>query len=114
MLLKRHYAMGDVQSPYLVDKQTAQAHAHWPLLAPLYEDEHSAKQLSLSRYSHGVDIGEVAKLWLFIDDRFKANFSHIPVELWADGFTSEQFLALSAYNQIEDDKQLKAKREGDK
>lgn len=117
MLLKRHYALGDVQSPYLVDKQTAQAHDHWPLLAPLYlqekQQDHQAKQLSLPRYSHGVDIDEVAKLWLFIDDKFKANFSHIPAELWSNGFTSAQFLALSAYNKIEDDKQLKAKREGD-
>ncbi|WP_249185322.1 DUF4056 domain-containing protein [Moritella sp. 5] len=114
MLLKRHYALGDVQSPYLVDKKAAQAHAHWPLLAPLYQQDNEAKQLSLPRYSQGIDIDEVAKLWLFIDDKFKANFSHIPADMWSNGFTNEFFLALSAYNQIEDDKQLKAKRLSDK
>jgi len=113
MLLKRHYTLGDEQSPYLVDKQTAKSHAHWPLLAPIYAQEHQAKPLSLPRYSHGIDIDEKAQLWLFVGDEFKANFSHIPSQMWSNGFTSDVFSTLSEYNQIEDDKQLKAKRLGD-
>lgn len=114
MLLKRHYALGDEQSPYLVEQQDAKAHAHWPLLAPLYQQDNKAKILSLPRYSHGIDIDETALLWLFVGDKFKPNFSHIPSDMWSNGFTSNAFLSISAYNKIEDDKQLKTKRVGER
>lgn len=110
MLLKRHYAFGDHQLPYLVDKEIAQQHAHWPLLAALYQRKNEPKPLSLPRYSHNVDIDDVAQLWLFIDDEFKSSFNHIPTDIWQNGFTSNTFITLSAYNKIEDDKQLKAWR----
>jgi len=111
--LKRHYALGDQQLPYLIGKQAAMKHDHWLLLSSLYQQDSKAKSLSLPRYSHGIDIDEVAQLWLFVGEEFKANFSHIPSDMWSNGFTSNMFLALSAYNKIEDDKQLKAKRVGD-
>lgn len=112
MLLKRHYALGDQQVPYLVGKQAAKDHAHWPLLAALFDQENQAKTLSLPRYSHEIDIDTVAQLWLFIGDEFKASFNHIPPELWSNGFTSDVFSALSEYNQVEDNKQLEARRLG--
>lgn len=113
MLLKRHYALGDKQSPYLVGKESAQQHTHWPELAEIYQQSAEPKQLSLPRYSHNVDIDEIAQLWLFIDDEFTPNFSHIPKAIWQNGFTTSAFSALSSYNEIEDKKQLEAKRLSD-
>ncbi|GIU40361.1 hypothetical protein TUM4438_01340 [Shewanella sairae] len=107
MLLKRHYELGDKQSPYLVPKAVAQTNAKWQQIAPLYQQPHQAHALGLSNRVHGINIDSVAQQKLFVGDKFKPSFKHIPSELWQNGFTQADFHQMSLYNQIQDDIELK-------
>ncbi len=107
MLLKRHYELGDKQSPYLVPKAMAQTNANWQQIAPLYQQPHQAHALGLSNRVHGINIDSVAQQKLFVGDKFKSSFTHIPSELWQNGFTQADFHQMSLYNQIQDDIELK-------
>ncbi|ABV85647.1 DUF4056 domain-containing protein [Shewanella pealeana] len=107
MLLKRHYQLGDKQSPYLVPKTMAQSHAKWPEVEELYESQHQAHHLSLSNSVHGVDIDAIAQQKLVVADKYKASFKHIPAELWQNGFTQADFYQNSQYNQVQDEIELR-------
>ncbi|GIU20041.1 MULTISPECIES: DUF4056 domain-containing protein [unclassified Shewanella] len=107
MLLKRHYQLGDKQSPYLVPKATAQAHAKWPEVEALYGSQHQPHHLSLSNSIYGIDIDAVAQQKLVVADKYKASFKHIPAELWQDGFTQADFNLISQYNQRQDEIELR-------
>ncbi len=110
MLLKRHYELGDRQKPDLVPPLLiAQYLADKDLAANKMAEQPLAKTLSLARVVHGIDIDSVAQQWLFVDEEFVESFSHIPTELWKNGFTSKDFNRLSDYNRIQDEHQLKAK-----
>lgn len=108
MLLKRHYELGDRQKPDLVPPHLAGN----DLTVNKTAEQPLAKTLSLARRVHGVDIDSVAQQWLFVDDEFAESFAHIPKVLWKNGFTSQDFNRLSAYNRIQDEIQLKVKNAG--
>ncbi|MCL1058449.1 DUF4056 domain-containing protein [Shewanella gelidimarina] len=115
MLLKRHYELGDQQSPYLVPKALAQAHPKWDDIAPLYETDVTAKahHLSLSNLIHGIDIDAVAQQKLIVADKFKHSFKHIPAALWQQGFSQAQFYQISEYNQQQDIIELREHQQSD-
>ncbi|MCL1140575.1 DUF4056 domain-containing protein [Shewanella pneumatophori] len=102
MLLKRHYELGDKQSPYLVTKQLAEQHASWQEIKPLYAEDNQAHSLSLSNTVHGIEIDTVATQKLTVADKFKHSFKHIPPALWQNGFTQADFKLISQYNQAQD------------
>lgn len=108
MLLKRHYRLGKEQHPYLVPEQLAQQDANWPLLEPLFAKTASPMPLSLPAIVHGIDMGGVAQQWLEVAPKYQASFSHIPSHLWQNGFSNRKFLAISAYNQLQDELELQA------
>ncbi|MGS0675803.1 DUF4056 domain-containing protein [Shewanella sp. 125m-1] len=107
MLLKRHYKLGDQQSPFLVPKSLAEPHAKWSEVEELFASEHQAHNLSLSRTVHGIDIDKVAQQKLIVADKFKHSFEHIPAKLWQDGFTQADFYQISQYNQVQDEIELR-------
>nr|WP_299810414.1 DUF4056 domain-containing protein [uncultured Shewanella sp.] len=107
MLLKRHYLLGDKQSPYLVPKALARSHAKWPEVQELYESQHQAHDLSLSNSVHGIDIDAIAKQKLIVSEKFTDSFKHIPAELWQDGFTQADFYKISQYNLMQDELELR-------
>ncbi|WP_247663123.1 DUF4056 domain-containing protein [Shewanella sp. MMG014] len=106
MLLKRHYELGDQQSPYIVPKGLAFISKSWPAISALYEQTVEPHELQLANLVHGIAIDDVAKQWLFVDPKFSASFDHVPASLWQQGFTQEQFLELSRYNQTRDQAML--------
>lgn len=106
MLLKRHYELGDKQSPFLVPETLAQSHIKWTEVEALYQHPHQAHHLSLSQTIHGIDIDAVAEQKLTVADRFKDSFKHIPIELWQGGFTQVDFYQISQYNQEQDNLEL--------
>jgi len=107
MLLKRHYLLGDEQSPYLVPEQLAEKHPLWEQVKPLYQDPAKVHHLSLSRTLHGVDIEELSELVLHIGKKYQGSFAHIPASLWRDGLSHKNFRAVSKYNQQQDILELK-------
>ncbi|MEC4727424.1 DUF4056 domain-containing protein [Shewanella sp. D64] len=106
MLLKRHYELGDKQSPFLVPETLAQSHIKWTEVEALYQQTHQAHHLSISRTIHGIDIDAVAEQKLVVADKFKDSFKHIPIELWRSGFTQVDFYQISQYNQEQDNLEL--------
>ncbi|WP_285164869.1 DUF4056 domain-containing protein [Shewanella goraebulensis] len=106
MLLKRHYELGDKQSPYLVPKDMAIKSNNWSALEHIYHSDKAAHDLTLANNVHGIVIDDVAKQWLYVDAKFEASFNHIPESLWRDGFTQQVFFELSQYNQILDEQML--------
>ncbi|ABZ78512.1 conserved hypothetical protein [Shewanella halifaxensis HAW-EB4] len=113
MLLKRHYKLGDKQSPYLVPKALAQSHAKWSEVEALFESAHQAHHLSLSNSTHGIDIDAIAEQKLIVAEKYKDSFKHIPVELWQDGFTQADFYQISLYNQAQDELELRQHQKRD-
>ncbi len=113
MLLKRHYELGDKQSPYLVDKALAQSHGKWSELQQIFDSSPQAHHLSLSNISHGIDIDAIAQQKLIVSEKFKDSFTHIPVELWQDGFTQADFYQISRYNQAQDEIELRQHQKRD-
>lgn len=107
MLLKRHYKLGDKQSPYLVPKSLAQSHAKWDEVEAVFKAPAQAHHLSLSNTIHGIDIDGVAKQKLIVADKYKESFKHIPAELWQNGFTQADFYQISLYNQAQDELELR-------
>ena len=113
MLLKRHYELGDRQSPYLVPKSLAEQDESWQVLAPLYSNEVNPHVLSLSRIIHGVEIDTVASQKLVVADKFQASFQHIPAKLWQQGFTQADFKQISDYNRVQDELELQQHRQAE-
>ncbi|MDO6762827.1 DUF4056 domain-containing protein [Agarivorans sp. 1_MG-2023] len=108
MLLKRHYQLGKQQAPYIVPQALAQADESWPLLAPLYAKRLSPLPLSLPATVYGIDLAGVAQQWLTVAPKFQGSFSHIPKHLWQSGFSNRKFLAISHFNQLQDEIELQA------
>ncbi|WP_332871126.1 MULTISPECIES: DUF4056 domain-containing protein [unclassified Shewanella] len=106
MLLKRHYELGDKQSPYLVPESLANSHAKWRDVSELYESNAQPHHLALSNTIHGIDIDAIAQQKLSVADKFRSSFSHIPEKLWRNGFTQADFYRISEYNQIQDSIEL--------
>ena len=106
MLLKRHYELGDKQSPYLVPQMLAKSHDHWSKVSKLYQSDIAPHHLALTNSIHGVDIDAIAQQKLLVADKFQASFGHIPQSLWRNGFTHQDFYRISAYNQIQDNIEL--------
>ncbi|MEH6453198.1 MAG: DUF4056 domain-containing protein [Psychromonas sp.] len=107
MLLKRHYLLGDKQSPYLVPEHLAEQHALWKQVKPLYQNPAKAHHLSLSSTLHGIDIEDISELVLHIGEKYQESFEHIPQPLWHDGLGHKNFRAVSEYNQQQDILELK-------
>ncbi len=114
MLLLRHYDLGDKQTPYLVRKEQLEQSTKREQLLDLLEVNAAAKPLSLPSVIHGVEIDNVAKQWLFVGDKFKSSFSHIPEKLWVNGFTSESFKEIAQYDAQIDRAELDAHQRGSK
>ncbi|WP_228768534.1 DUF4056 domain-containing protein [Shewanella sp. TC10] len=106
MLLKRHYELGEQQSPYLVPIDMAKNSDTWSDVVSVYETPNVAHDLSLANHVHGITIDNVAKQWLHVDAKFESHFEHVPESLWRDGFTQQSFLALTRYNEKLDEKLL--------
>ncbi|GIU17900.1 DUF4056 domain-containing protein [Shewanella sp. MBTL60-007] len=113
MLLKRHYELGDRQSPYLVPKAMAKSHSKWSEVEGIFELPPQAHHLSLSNSTHGIDIDTIAKQKLIVSEKFKDSFKHIPAELWQDGFTQADFYKISQYNQAQDEIELRQHQQQD-
>ncbi|WP_394133005.1 DUF4056 domain-containing protein [Shewanella maritima] len=105
-VLLRHYQLGDQQQPYLVPEQLASQSEQWSLVADLYQNAKPQHDLSLASSLFGIDFDEVAKQWLFVDDKFASSFEHVPETLWQQGFTQTQFRMISQFNAKEDQRQL--------
>ena len=114
MLLKRHYLLGDQQSPYLVPQHLAEQHPLWDQVESLYQGDPQAHHLSLLSTLHGIDIEAISELVLYIDEKYQGSFSHIPEYLWRDGVRHKNFRALSYYNQQQDIVELKQFRKDKK
>lgn len=108
MLLLRHYELGDEQAPYLVDNKLIGQSSKSTLLSEIVTNKRAAKPLSLPSTIHGIEIDSVAKQWLFVGDKYKASFSHIPEELWLNGFTSKDFRDIAHFDAQVDLVELKA------
>ncbi|MDO6620573.1 DUF4056 domain-containing protein [Shewanella sp. 6_MG-2023] len=107
VLLKRHYLLGDKQSPYLVSKEQAQASDQWDKVAAVYDAPALPQHLSLAVELFGINFDEVAVQHISVDKKFAGSFSHVPEELWLDGFTHLQFVEIAKYDEREDYKLLK-------
>lgn len=114
MLLLRHYELGDEQAPYLVDTDLIEQSSHGELLSALLNSSDSPKSLSLPSIIHQVEIDKVAKQWLFVGDKHKASFKHIPEALWINGFTSQSFREIAQYDAQVDLIELEAQQQGSK
>ncbi|MCL1143378.1 DUF4056 domain-containing protein [Shewanella gaetbuli] len=108
MLLKRHYQLGHIQQPFLVPQTLAKRSPSWPLLAEVYQNPVAPHRLSIAQEVHGVVLDDVAKLYLHVDDKFKASFEHIPTGLWQQGFDHTQFVEIAEYDQQQDVIELEA------
>ncbi|MGY5452348.1 DUF4056 domain-containing protein [Agarivorans sp. MS3-6] len=106
MLLKRHYLLNYQQVPYLVPQTLASKDENWPLLAPLYEQQAPMLSLSLPAIIHGIELADVSEQWLEVAPNFQGNFEHIPAQLWQNGFSNQQFIEISQYNQQQDEIEL--------
>ena len=106
MLLKRHYQMGDSQSPYLVPGSLAEIHNGWPELKDLYREPAVPLQLRLPRQVHGYDLDSLASQWLWVEPRFQLSFSHIAKDIWGNGFTKEAFGRIAKENRRIDQMEL--------
>jgi hypothetical protein len=102
VLLQRHYALGNKQSPYIVSKDKVQGSEDWALLASLYEQPVKPHNLSLATEMFGVQFDDIAVQHVSVDEEFKASFAHVPEALWADGFTHLQFVEIAKYDQQQD------------
>ncbi|WP_227006697.1 DUF4056 domain-containing protein [Shewanella donghaensis] len=102
VLLKRHYKLGNKQSPHLVSKEQAQASSEWDKLASIYEEPTSPQNLSLAVELFGINFDEVAVQHISVDKKFAGSFSHVPEELWLDGITHLQFVDIAKYDERED------------
>lgn len=111
MLLKRHYAMGNQQSPHLVTEEIARAHPAWAMVEDRYASAPPALTLALPETVHGFELKQLAEQWLVVDSKFAASFAHIPSELWIDGFNQESFGTIAGYNRQQDERELKAWQE---
>lgn len=112
MLLLRHYDLGDEQAPYIVGKALIERSAKRKLLSEISVIEETPKSLSLPAVIHGIDIDKFAQQWLFVGDKYKASFSHIPEALWINGFTSQAFSEIAQYDSQVDRVELEAHQQG--
>ncbi|QFU24715.1 DUF4056 domain-containing protein [Shewanella eurypsychrophilus] len=114
MLLLRHYELGDEQAPYLIGKELIEQSSHGELLSALPNMSDSPKSLSLPSIIHDIEIDKVAQQWLFVGDKHKASFKHVPEALWINGFTSESFKEIAKYDAQIDRAELDAHQRGSK
>ncbi|MBY5992564.1 DUF4056 domain-containing protein [Ferrimonas balearica] len=106
MVLKRHYAMGDRQLPYLVPESLAADSADWDRVAHLYAQPNSPHTLQVKATLFGLELDEIGELVMEVDARYAPTFAHVPEALWQDGFTHREFGVIASYAAQEDAKQL--------
>ncbi|QIR14913.1 DUF4056 domain-containing protein [Shewanella aestuarii] len=102
VLLKRHYNLGDKQSPYLVSKEKAQNSEDGEILASLFSQPIKRQDLSLAADMFGIQFDDVAVQHISVDEKYRATFEHIPQALWANGFTHLQFADIAKYDAQQD------------
>ncbi|WP_152557163.1 DUF4056 domain-containing protein [Photobacterium sanctipauli] len=104
MVLKRHYDLGDQQTPHLLTPELlGDQFAH---LQPLARS--SATVISLPAYAESLELDQVAKLVLEIEPRYAATFSHIPAQIWSDRIDHTEFPMIAQYAEQQDSKDLEA------
>lgn len=123
MILKRHYTMGDHQTPHVIglenglesglDKglvnETAIGSDTVLLasseLSPLVTQA-SPTPLSLPSEVEGVKLDDVARLILEVDDGYAETFSHVPPALWEQRIEHIHFQKIADFAQQQDEQDL--------
>ena len=108
MVLKRHYDLGDQQTPHLLTPELLDD--QFEHLQPLVTA--SATVIALPAYAESVALDNIASLVLEITPRYAGTFSHIPEQVWADGIVHTEFPIIARYAEQQDNKELEAKEVG--
>lgn len=108
MVLKRHYALGDQQTPHLLTPDLLDA--QFEHLQPLTRS--TAAVISLPAYAESLELDHIAKLVLEITPRYAATFSHIPAQIWSDRIDHTVFPIIAHYAEQQDSKELEAQGVG--
>ncbi len=103
MVLKRHYALGDQQKPYLLT--TTLLGKHNPELDNL--TRFIATDLSLPSFAESFKLDDIAQLVLEISPRYAHSFNHIPKPIWSKRIVHTQFPLIAQYDEIQDRAELK-------
>ncbi|PSU13154.1 DUF4056 domain-containing protein [Photobacterium gaetbulicola] len=104
MVLKRHYELGDQQTPYLLTPELLGD--QFEHLAPVAKT--SAIALSLPAYAESLELDNIATLVLEIMPRYAATFSHIPEQLWSERIVHTEFPMIARYAKQQDSKEMEA------
>lgn len=102
LLIKRHYQLGDKQSPYLVPSTLISAATDGESLMQSIDSGSPAKTLSLLREYNGIALDEIAVQHLSVAPKYQPSFNHIPAHLWQQGFTHADFSDIARLDEIAD------------
>ena len=108
MVLKRNYALGTTQHPFLVSAQQAGLLSkRWAEVKSLYEKPVTPLELTLPDSLYGFELDQIAQVRLYVDKQYQASFQHIPEYLWKDNpIIPVNFSVIAGYDKVEDDKAL--------
>ncbi|OAN13370.1 hypothetical protein A3K86_16120 [Photobacterium jeanii] len=108
MILKRHYQLGDHQTPYLLTADlvptTKAAVNNDATLQQLANSQPT--ELALADSLYGLPLDELAQLVLEVDENYQPSFAHMPDSVWQQGIVHTAFQTIANYAEIEDNKVL--------
>ncbi|CAH0529506.1 DUF4056 domain-containing protein [Vibrio hippocampi] len=105
MLLKRHYQLGDHQTPYLLPNERLNA-----TLSTNIDANAEPMPLRLLDSIANIRLDDIASLNMQISEAFYATFEHIPDDLWRQGISHHMFADIARYAEQFDTQEMQTLR----